>query len=116
MVNRIKQKCIEKKTTMGALEKELGFANGTIRRWDERKPSVDRAIALANRLEVSVEWLVTGKERKDLSPEEQILVDTFRRCNSTGKLLIQEHADTIRKTLPAEQENQDAGVSTSAIG
>ena len=43
IVKRIKQKCAEKGTTMGTLEKELGFANGTIRRWDERVPGADRA-------------------------------------------------------------------------
>lgn len=55
IVKRIKQKCAEKGTTMGTLEKELGFANGSIRRWDERVPGADRVLILANRLEISVD-------------------------------------------------------------
>ena len=71
IVKRIKQKCAEKGTTMGTLEKELGFANGSIRRWDERVPGADRVLILANRLEISVDWLLTGKESGNLTPEEQ---------------------------------------------
>ena len=65
---------------------------------------------------VTMEYLLIGKESEDLTEEEQQLVDTFRGCSSTGKLLIREHAESIRKTLPAEPEDQNAGVSTSAIG
>lgn len=116
IVERIKKRCKEKATTMGTLEKELGFGNGNIRRWDERMPGADRVLAVANKLEVSVDWILTGKEHGDLTPEEQTLVDTFRGCNSIGQSLIQEQADAIRQKLPADNTDQAAGVSTSAIG
>ena len=73
---------------MNALEKELGFGNGNIRRWDEREPGASRMYALANRLDVSVEWLLTGKEAAELSPEEQELVDCYRQSNDQGKRTI----------------------------
>lgn len=107
IVDRIKRKCAEKGTTMGTLEKELGFANGTIRRWDERVPGADRVLTLANRLEISVDWLLTGKESGNLTPEEQLLVDHYRRADDRGKR-------SIMRT--AESESAELESSTSRIG
>lgn len=107
MVERIKEKCKQKGTTMGTLEKELGFGNGTIRRWDERTPSADKVLMLANRLEVSMEWILTGKESADLTPEEQKLVDYYRRADERGRR-------SIMRT--AESESAELESSTSAIG
>lgn len=36
IVERIKVRCKEKGTSMNALEKELGFGNGSIRLWDKK--------------------------------------------------------------------------------
>lgn len=116
LVERIKIKCKEKSTTMNALEKALNIGNGNIRRWNDNVPSADRLLKVANSLDTSVDWLLTGKEHGDLTPEEQRLVDTFRGCNSTGQDLIQEQAEAIRQKLPADPAEQPAGVSTSAIG
>lgn len=107
IVDRIKQKCAEKGTTMGTLEKELGFANGTIRRWNERVPGADRVLTLANRLEISVDWLLTGKEAAELSPDEQTLINHYRRADDRGKR-------NIMKT--AENESAELESSTSRIG
>lgn len=109
IVERIKNKCAEKGTTMGTLEKELGFANGTIRRWDEKKPSLDRAYKLANRLDITLEWLITGKEAPDLTPEEQKLVEYYRSMDDTGKRILMNDAAGIANSNPA-------GVSASKIG
>ncbi len=92
---------------MGTLEKELGFANGSIRRWDERVPGADRILTLANRLEISVDWLLTGKESGNLTPEEQILVDHYRRADDRGKR-------SIMRT--AESESAELESSTSKLG
>lgn len=116
LIERVQQKCAEKGTNFKRLEQELGFGNGTLRKWDTQKPSYDKVLLVANSLNVSLDWLITGKEHGDLTPEEQILVDTFRGCNSIGQSLIQEQADAIRQKLPAEPTDQAAGVSTSAIG
>lgn len=116
IVERIKERCKLKKTSMNALEKELGLGNGSIRLWNQKVPGSDKVILVAQKLEVSLDWILTGKEHGDLTPEEQTLVDTFRRCNSIGQSLIQEQADAIRQKLPAEPTDQAAGVSTSAIG
>ena len=107
IVERIKLKCKEIGTTMGSLEKELGFANGSIRRWDERVPGADRVIILANRLEVSIDWLLTGKEAGELTPEELQLVEFYRRADDRGKR-------TILRT--AESESAEPESSASKTG
>ena len=84
---------------MGTLEKELGFGNGTIRRWDERMPSADKALIIANRLEVTVEWLLTGKESAELSPEEQELVECYRAANDQGKRAVMTMARLQKQEL-----------------
>ena len=106
IVERIKTRCKEKGTTMGTLEKELGFGNGTIRRWDERMPSADKALIIANRLEVTVEWLLTGKETAELSPEEQKLVDLYRVADTRGKRNIMRSAEAES----AELESSDSKI------
>lgn len=107
IVERIKKKCSEKGTTMGTLEKELGFANGTIRRWDEKIPSLDRVYKLANRLDITLEWLITGKEAAELTEEEQHIIEIYRSADQAGKRRIMQHV---------EVEAQEQKSSASKIG
>jgi len=48
--------------TFAEMERELGFGNGTIRRWEGSSPSVDKVQKVSEYLGVSVEYLLTGKE------------------------------------------------------
>ncbi|MCM1561834.1 MAG: hypothetical protein NC123_20225 [Butyrivibrio sp.] len=107
LVERIKLKCKENHTSMNALEGELGFGNGTLRRWDERTPGADRLLILANRLNTSVDWLLTGKTPEDLTPEEKKLIDLYRSADERGRRAI------IRT---AEAENMEQESSDSKIG
>lgn len=107
LVDRIKLKCKENNTSMNALEGELGFGNGTLRRWDERTPGADRLLILANRLNISVDWLLTGKETDQLSPDEKKLVDLYRNADNRGKRAI---------LRTAESESMELESSDSKIG
>lgn len=114
IVERIKALCKKKGTTMGTLEKELGLGNGSIRRWNERTPGADKILLIANRLEVTTDWLLTGKETKDLEPNEQELVKLYRTTNDIGQPLIIKQAESIQQTLPREKQEQES--SNSMIG
>lgn len=105
LFNRMKRKCEEAGTNFKKIEQELGFGNGTLRKWEHQNPSYDKVIAVAKSLNVSFTWLATGKEEAELSPEEQKLLENYRNCNSTGQGLIQENAESIRARLPKEQQS-----------
>lgn len=94
LVDRIKERCKEKSTSMNALEKELGFGNGNIRRWEVQKPSYDKVLAVANMLDVSIDWIITGKEAADLSPEEEQLVSYYRSADERGRRNIMRTAES----------------------
>lgn len=109
LVERIKQVCKEKCTTMAALEKELGFGNGTIRRWNDKIPSADKLLLIANRLNKSVDWLLTGKE-SNLSQEEQKLIEYYRNTSADGKAIILDNAKITSNRLPQELESSISGI------
>lgn len=107
IVERIKSRCKEKGTSMNALEKELGFGNGSIRLWDKKEPGSQKVILVAERLDLSLDWLLTGKESGNLTPEEQLLVDHYRRADNRGKRSIMKIA---------ENESAELESSTSKLG
>lgn len=77
MLDKIKALCKEKKTSISKLEKQLGFGNGVIGRWDKSVPSYERLAAVANALDVPVAYL-TGETdspsagiKKDPIPKDE---------------------------------------------
>lgn len=61
LVNRIRLLAKQQGLSISALEKLCGFGNGTIRKWDEQSPSVDRIIKVANQLNLSLDKLLTDE-------------------------------------------------------
>lgn len=86
MVNRIRLLCKERGTTFSALEKTLGFANGSIAKTDEKTQS-GRLLAIANYFDVSMEYLLTGAEspNEPLSASERELLRLFRELSPEGR-------------------------------
>jgi len=62
----INKLCEQNSTTFAQLEKELGFGNGTIRKWSESSPGIDKILKVADRFGVSVDYLIKG-DSMDLS-------------------------------------------------
>ena len=85
IVERIKSLCITENITIKELERIIQISNGSIRHWNEKTPSVERVLLVADYFKVSLDWLVTGKESEKLTPEEQILVETYRYADDRGK-------------------------------
>ena len=107
IVERIKEKSRQKGTNIATLEKELGIGNGVIRRWNDRKPGAEQVYKIAVCLNTTVEWLLTGKESGNLTPEEQLLDDHYRQADDRGKR-------NIMKT--AENESAELESSASKLG
>lgn len=59
----IKMLCKTKGVAVTAVEKELGFARGSLCKVNTNKPSMEKVQKLADYFEVTVDYLMTGKER-----------------------------------------------------
>lgn len=62
MKERIKNLCKEKGITANKLEQDLGFGGGYISKLDKSTPNTAKIQKIADYLEVSLEYLMTGKE------------------------------------------------------
>lgn len=99
--------------TVKQLERELGFANGTLRRWDDISPGVDRVLAVADYFCVPIEFLMgrqikiaqSAVERRydALDEHGKALVDSvldieYRRCTDT---IINKPSNKVVPLFPA---------------
>lgn len=107
MVERIKELCKINKITIKSLEKELEIGNGSIAKWTKSKPSVENVLKISQKFNVSLDWLITGKEPEELTLEEKKLVNLYRSADERGKRAI---------FRTAEAENMEQESSDSMIG
>lgn len=102
MVDQIKALCAAHNTNIKSLEKELGFGNGTIRRWDERKPSYDRIESVARRFGVPVSYLTGEGQKEKPVPDGTRLNPKYYDLSDENRLLIDE---MISKLLKSQSED-----------
>ena len=62
-VERVRAICKEKKIPISRLETDLGYGNGTFNPKKSENISSDRVYPIAQYLDVSVEYLLTGEEK-----------------------------------------------------
>ena len=70
MIATIEELCKTSGKSLKALERDLGFGNGTIRRWNTNSPSVDKVQKVADYFGVSVGFILGGEEIKKEASEE----------------------------------------------
>ena len=64
MVDAIKALCDQHNTTIKSLERSLGFGNGTIARWDESSPAINKVLKVAEYFNVDVYTVIYGEKQK----------------------------------------------------
>lgn len=64
LLDRIKFLAKQNDTNLKRLESSAGFGNGTIRRWDSSPPSADKLLKVADLLNSSMDYLMTGQKNK----------------------------------------------------
>lgn len=107
MVEQIKSLCAAHGTNIKSLEKDLGFGNGTIRRWDERKPSYDRIEKVARRFNVPVSYL-TGEEQQkkpttvsgdgQIGPNKQKLLEAVDDLSESEMLILIDRIQKLKES------------------
>lgn len=72
IVERIRDLCRKKETSLTKIEKKLGYSNGTIGKWSspKRNAPLEKVIAIAEFLGTTPEYLLTGDEQKKEPPAQ----------------------------------------------
>lgn len=113
MVERISKLIKQNGLSLNAVEKQLGFGNGAIKRFDTNSPSIDKIISLANFLNTSIDYLVFGEEKdystNNLSQNEIELLDIFNKFNDREQIkLIGKLEELYRQKEIRENQNPTA--------
>ena len=58
LYDNIKQLCLQKKISVGSIEKALKFSNGSICKWNDSEPGIRKVEKVADYLGVSIENLL----------------------------------------------------------
>ena len=113
MLKRIKWLCDQAGISLSALEKELGFGNGSIAKTDE-KTQCGRVYAIAKRFDVTVEWLITGESAEHVTSEELRLLSLIRQLNADGVSWIFEQASMLSGN-PKYQKGIEKSSASEAV-
>ena len=62
LLENIKIKCIRKHISVAALEREVGFSNGTIGKWENSSPKIDKLQKVADYFGCTVDELLAPYE------------------------------------------------------
>lgn len=97
LVERIRKLCQREGTSFAALERELGFGNGAIRKWDTAMPGGDRLAKVADYFHVTVDFLL-GREPKQESELDNVYFSFARQAqdNQIDPADIRLALETIR--------------------
>lgn len=103
--------------SQGALEKELGFSNGSVSKWKSSMPAHERLKKLADYFQVSVDYLTTGESSPDsgkylldaataetahqIYQNDKVLFDVYR---SEDKERLVEYAKKLKELRDLEQK------------
>lgn len=93
MIERIRKLCKENGTNFSALEKELGFANASLRKADGKIQAI-RLKMIADYFGVSMEYLLTGAEtpQNAVSADERELLRLFRSMSPESRTELLSYA------------------------
>lgn len=76
-----------KNISQGKLEKELGFSNGSISKWRNSMPNPERLRKLAEYFNVTVDYLMTGKEEQKEKASELTARDERDIANDLDNIM-----------------------------
>ena len=90
MVENIRKLCEAAGITINQLEKATGLGRGTIYRWDEKNPGVDKASAVAEYFSVTLDQLYNGD---DIEVDNDLLALRERLRRQPGMRILFDAAD-----------------------
>ena len=108
-VERVKSICKERKIPISKLERDLGYSNGYIGQLRKGVFPTDRLVDIANYLNVSTTYLLTGEEAKKAPTQEgerQISDDDIKFALWGTREIDDDVLDRVRQFAKFAQENE----------
>ena len=102
-VQYVRDLCKQKDIAVARLEKDCGFSNGYLNSKKQTKLPYDRAVKIAEYLDVSAEEILNGPKAKKESPDELVLTEGEKK-------LIQ-----LLRKFPADRQEFAVGMVLSAL-
>ena len=112
LIERIEHVIKARGTNFKRVERECGLGNGTIKRWGEQSPRLDKLALVSEHLQVSLDYLVFGRSCSETSRDgDNLDLEAAKReqglvCD--GSPLNNAEADLIAMfRLLSEEERED---------
>ena len=112
LIERIEHVIKARGTNFKRVERECGLGNGTIKRWGEQSPRLDKLALVSEHLQVSLDYLVFGRSCSETSTDgDNLDLEAAKReqglvCD--GSPLNNADADLIAMfRLLSEEERED---------
>ena len=116
LYERIEQLRKSKGLSQGKLERELGFSNGSVSKWKNSTPTLERLQKIADYFNVTVDYLTTGEGESELNTtltsRDQKEISSI--LSNTEQLLRQD--GLMFDGNPASPEEIDSIISAMKIG
>lgn len=88
ILDRIKIKAKELGLTISNIEDKLSFGKNSMYRWDTSSPSVEKVILVANLLNISIDYLITGNEKdmpSSANEETENFINKYNQLSESDK-------------------------------
>ena len=72
LIDRLEIEVKKKGLTFNRIERELGLGNGTIKRWKDQSPRLDKLTAVAQFVGASLDYLVFGELQTEGTPNREL--------------------------------------------
>ena len=111
LVDRLEGIAKEKGLTFNRIERELGLGNGTIKRWNDQSPRLDKLTAVARFVDVSLDYLVFGTLRTEGPPSGELDLARVKEeqgllCDGSPLSSLETDLVAMFRLLP-EEERED---------
>lgn len=121
LLDRIKDLTKKNGMNIKVLEISAGLGNGTIRRWDDSPPSADKLLKVANLLNTTMDYLMTGKPTTPTVqipfPEDREWIDLIHRLPERKQIefksKIEGYLECYEESVAADEPLQRTGTTNS---
>lgn len=112
MVDRICELAQKKGLSIAALEKAVGLSNGIIGKWKKQSPSCDKLKLVADYLNTTIDYLLTGI-KNELKQNEIELLEVFQNFNDREQVKI---IGRIEEWLEVEHQREAISYKQRIVG